>query len=347
MKLFLVILIPLQLVLFTVFLQGADQFKRIDQWKHDEIFGYDFFSFVDKDNHVVGGFRRIGCRIVTPDKIIKFAPRGQGPSDLSTFSTAFPYKNGDIAIVELPMKTKIFTKKNSTYVWKETKWLKQGPSVQIIKDGVFSNGKFFLTGMSRFVQCDSGYVVVLLKVFDESGKPLKQLIKREYSGTQQFNLMKYHISILSPEKVVWLPENELKLTVISSDKLEIVNEADLEIPSFYKPMPKEFYIFKKYDDPKDNFGLDVETWATGYSSITEVAVDGKFLVVQVRTCSDKLKKFALLFYNAENNFKLERTVFTDDFLLDVKNGKYYCFANGNPGRDDDTDECIINIYSWK
>jgi hypothetical protein len=93
--------------------------------------------------------------------------------------------------------------------------------------------------------------------------------------------------------------------------------------------------------------IDVETWATGYSSITEAAVDGNWLVVQVRTCSTKEKKFALLFYNVENNFKLEKTVFTDDFLLDVKDGKYYCFANGDPGRDDDTDQCIINIYAWE
>jgi hypothetical protein len=83
------------------------------------------------------------------------------------------------------------------------------------------------------------------------------------------------------------------------------------------------------------------------SSITEAAVDGNWLVVQVRTCSAKEKKFALLLYNVENNFKLEKNVFTDDFLLDVKDGKYYCFANGDPGRDDDTDQCIINIYSWE
>lgn len=345
MKLFLIIFIQVQLILFTGLLQGAVKFKQIDQWRHDEIFGYDFFSFINGDDHLVGGFRHIGCRMVTPDKIIKFAPRGQGPSDLSTFMTAFPYKKGDIAIVEMPMKIKIFTKHKDTYVWQETKWLKQGRTLQMIKDGVFYDGKFFLAGRGMSGKNSRGIEYAFLKIFNDNGKLLKELIKRTYSEPDQFNLMKHHVSILSPGHVIYLPENELKLSVISSEKLVMIKEVDLEIPSFYKPMPKDFYIFKKYNNPKDNFSLDIETWATEYSSITEVAVDGKFLVVQVRTCSDEMKKFALLFYNVEKNFKLERTEFTNDFLLDIKDGKYYCFANGNPGRDEDTDECKIKIFS--
>ena len=65
----------------------------------------------------------------------------------------------------------------------------------------------------------------------------------------------------------------------------------------------------------------------------------------MRTCEAKLKKFALLFYNAEN-FKLERTIFTNDLLLGAKDGKYYFYANGDPGRDEEAEEFIIHIYSF-
>jgi hypothetical protein len=80
----------------------------------------------------------------------------------------------------------------------------------------------------------------------------------------------------------------------------------------------------------------------GYSRINYVLVSGKSLVLQIRTCNDKMKKFALLFYNAET-FKLENTVFTSDLLLGAKDGKFYFAAGGDPGRDHENDELVINI----
>jgi hypothetical protein len=75
-------------------------------------------------------------------------------------------------------------------------------------------------------------------------------------------------------------------------------------------------------------------------------VDGDYLVVQIRTCRDDMKKFALLFYSAKT-FKLEKTVFLNDFLLGARAGKFYFFANGNPGRDEDTEEIVINVYAFE
>jgi len=331
--------------MLSVFLHGAEVFKRIDRWGHDESFGCDFFSFIDSDNHVVGGFYMSENSIITPEKIVKFAPRGEGPGDIMSGCAAFPYKE-DIIFFELNGKAKVFTKKNGTYDWKETRWFKTGKYGHIIKEGIFFDNKFFLTGYEQLDYKSNEWDASFLKVYDENGQPLKQLIRKTFTKPNRFSEMKYHIAGYKTDRVLFLPENKLNVTIVSTKNLEIIKEVDLEFSGFYKKMPEDFYVFKKYDNPK-NFLLDIETWATGYSGITEAAVDGNWLVVQVRTCSKKEKKFALLFYNIENNFKLEKTVFTNDFLLDVKDGKYYCFANGDPGRDDDTDQCIINIYAWE
>lgn len=339
------ILVLLHFVLITVILFGAGEFKLINQWKHDEVLGYDCLSFVNSDGHLVGSFFRCGPRVITPKTITAFAPRGQGPNEMTNITAAFPYKENLLAF-EYMGKAKIFTPKNNTYVYKETKWFKTGQYIHVVKEGLFFDNKFFLTGMEMLGKSGQEVEVAFLKVYDESGKPLKSLVKKTYTSMNRFYEMPHHVIGYKSSRVFFLPANELNVTIISSTSLEVIANVSLKIPAFYKRMPSDYYAFKDYNKAKTTFELDMETWAMGYSAITEVAVDGNFLVVQVRTCSDELKKFAILLYNIENNFKLEKTFFTDDFLLDVKDGKYYCFANGNPGRDEDTDECIINIYSW-
>jgi hypothetical protein len=159
--------------------------------------------------------------------------------------------------------------------------------------------------------------------------------------------MRYHIRSYGADKVFYLPENELTLTIIGVKSLDVIQEVPLERPSYYKKMPVDFYTNVNHKGDLSKLAKKIEEWATEYSAITNVAVDGDYLVVQVRTCKEDLKKFALLFYDIKHNFKLKKEVFLDDYLMGYLNGKFYCFANGNPGRDEDTDECIINIYSLK
>lgn len=211
-----------------------------------------------------------------------------------------------------------------------------------MRNGIFFDDKFFFAG---YETVDSkGSEVYFLRVLDANGNLLKQLIKKRVESPIQFQNMKYYIEGYKTDKVFFLAENELKVVVVSSKSLEIVKEVQLETPNFYKKMPKDFYIFKKYDDPRDNFQLDIENWAVGYSRISNCIVDNDYLVLQIRTCSDKLKNYAILLYNA-GTFKLESTIFIDDFLLGVKDGKYYFFAKGEPGRDHESEESIINIYT--
>jgi len=331
------------LMLFAVlFLQGKE-LKRIDQWRHEGAFGFDFFSIINQNNHIVAGFALTGCRIISPDKITSFGPRGQGPSDLEGFKTAFLF-NGDLAVVERPDKMKVLSLKNGTYVWKETKWLKRGPGMHQIKDGIFFDNKFYIAGWEKIYLDDrNSFEYSLLKVYDTKGSPIKQLIREKYTKPNQFYLIKNFVVGCQSDRVLSMSANKLTLYVISSKQLKVVKQVDLEAPSFYKQMPDTFYIWKKYGETR-SFTKDYEEWEMGYSSIQEIVVSGNQFVIQIRTADEEKKKFALLFYDLDS-FKLVDTIFIDDFLLDEKDGKFYCFANGNPGLDEDTDECVINIYN--
>lgn len=340
------IIVGVLFFIILVFHLKAENFVRVDQWKHEGVVGYVFCSFINAENQVVASFYKSPNFIIQRDKLIEFAPYGQGPNDLMDTKAGFNY-NGDVAFIELADKIKIFTKKeDGTYAWKETKWLKRGQYAHMVRDGIYFDHKWFLAGEELLDYKNNIAGVSYVKVFDDNGKPLKQLIHEEYKQPNQFHLMRFYLVPYKDDRVFFLPENELKVSVISAKKLEVSKEVELEIPSFYKKMPDTFYVFKKYNNAQENFTLDLENWAMGYSRITKVVMNGDSLVVQLRTCRADMKKFALLFYSAET-FKLERTVFIDDFLLGARADKFYFFANGNPGRDEDTEEIVINVYAFE
>jgi hypothetical protein len=325
------------------FSNAAENLKFIEQWKHPgEIFDKLATGKVDKDGHVVGLFFKTPISLISKEKVTHIIPFGEGPSDLAGCYTFFRYGDG-LAFVERNFKIKIFTKKNGTYVWKETLWLKKGPVGHSPKNGVFFDNKIFLTGFTEPIQSKIKNEATLVRVYDTKGDLLKDLVKTKSITGSRLYMMIYHIVPYKNDRLLFLPSNELKVSVISAKSLEVVKEASLQIPSFYKKMPGNFYFRESYANPRYNFARDLEEWAAGYSRVTTCGVDKSYLVVQIRTCSEKMKKFALLFYNADT-FKLENTIYTDDFLLDIKDGKYYFFENGEPGLDEDACEDLnINI----
>ena len=174
---------------------------------------------------------------------------------------------------------------------------------------------------------------------------LKMLLREKMRNRGLEHLMNFYIDAYK-DQLFFIKENELKLKVICPKELVLKRTIQLPSPDFYKKMPESYYSYKKeFRGNIQRLRRDFESWRTDYSKISKMLVEGDNLVLQIRTCSDELKKFALLFYNA-GTFKLERTIYTDDYLLAAKDGKYYFFANGHPSLDDDTDECIINIYSF-
>ncbi len=332
------------LILLSIPLLAEKTFKIVDKWDHGEqILGRHWVSMMDKDGDIVGGFYMSGVRFITHQKVMVFAKRGQAPNDLMGYRALFDYK-GDLAVVEMEGKIKVFTKTDGIYKWKETIWQKRGKYVQRIKDAVFIDNKFFMAGHNfQNMKKDNSSDYALVTVYDLKGNQIKHLIKGTEKGITREMEKNYHV-IGSGEKVYFLAEDEPAVHIISTKTLEVEKKVQLETPGFYKKIPGDFYAFKRYQRMNDLM-KDIEKWISNYSRISFAGIAGNHLVLQVRTCSGDLKTFALLFYNLDT-FKLEHTVFSDDFLLGVRHGKFYCYANGNPSIEDDTDNCIIHIYKW-
>ncbi|HLP47328.1 MAG TPA: hypothetical protein VK469_15360, partial [Candidatus Kapabacteria bacterium] len=279
----------------------AKEFKKIQQWKHGDqgLYGGITHAAVDKDNHLVVGFgEKLGWRVITPTGIKAFGPAGQGPSDLSMVFAMCPF-NDDLAFILLGQSVKIFTKKDGKYEWKETRWLKQNYYPHVIRDGLFLDNKWFLAGINFLDLKDEKLHVNLLKVYHEDGKTSLNLLeewhdKREtYRGNDKdFYVVPYK------NRVFLLAEDKLKAYEISVDQLKLLKEWPLDIPSFYKKMPVDFYSMGKISEDSQAYDKNYYKWKTGYSRITNAVMEDGYLVLQLRTCSAALKKFALLFYNA-------------------------------------------------
>jgi len=351
MKQFLTIIL-LYVLLFATPLLGVKEFRPIQQWNHGDqgIYTVICDALIDNDGHIVAAIGKVGLKLITPDRIVFFAPIGLGPSDIYMMSAMCNYKT-DAAFIEMTQKVKIFTKKENTYKWKETKWLKQQYYPHIVHRALYFNDKWFLAGEKALEKDEkkkdkNQQEVILLKVYDTDGKPLAGLVNRVYEKANAHYLMEYYLAG-HKSSVFLIAENELNVYEISADGLKVVKETPLEIPAFYKKMPEDFYVFKKYDDDPLGFRRDYEYWKTSYFRIENISVEDDFLVIQIRMIQDPPhKKFALLFYNADN-LKLEKTVFIDDYFIGSRNGKYYFYANGNPGRDENTDKCTINVYAFE
>jgi hypothetical protein len=270
---------------------------------------------------------------------------GQGPSDLYIPYSACNYGD-DIAYIELSQKLKIFTKKENTYTWKETKSIKN-PYPFEPRDMLYNNGKWFFAGhnVSLYDKKNKETTFFYLYAYNDKGKPIKGLISRTLPFHVDHSPMDYFLELYR-DRFFLMKENELKLYEINPDEIKLLREITLETPDFYKKMPPDFYMFKEPPAADMKFIKTIENWKASYSSITGMAVDNGYLSVQVRTCSDKLKKYALLFYNADT-FKLAKIFFSNDFFFGASKGKYYFYANGNPGYDEEAEECIINLYSFK
>lgn len=326
----------------------AKEFKQVDRWNHGDqgIYGYIGNPSITKDKEIIAGVAKQGCVLIAKDRVDIFASMGEGPNQVWMLSAAGMYGN-DIAFLLSGHRMKLFTKKDNTYKESKIRWFKQGYYASIIRDILFTGNKWFFAGLTDQRMEGSAAIRAILYVYDDEGKPLKTLLEKKYNPKCSYHNMDYYIAADKEQKkkVFVMSEHELKAYQVSTDKLEVVKEWDLETPGFYKKMPEDYFMMQKPGDSRSLSSV-LSEWKTSYSRITEAAIEDGYLVLQIRTCDEKQKKFAMLFYNVDS-LKLEKTIFTDDFFLGTQDGKYYFYANGNPGRDEGVDECIINIYAFE
>ncbi len=336
-------------ILLASLVYGEKKFELVDRYSGDQIFGRYFFdAAVDKDGDLIAAFSIPNCMVINEKGMSELGPIGQGPGDLDGYNTIFILDNNDLVVEGAAGKLKVFEKKNGKYTWKKTIWKQIGQRAFLTHDSLFHDGKWYFAGMGNYYRPGSKeFKVYYLKVYSAEGKFIKNMVEEVFPKPYKYHHMDYYLALYK-NKVYLLIENRLHVRIISPTELKVEREVQLETPDYYKPMPKDYYAYPDKFQPISYADLykELDFWKTSYSRIANVLIEGHWLVIQIRTCSEKLKRFALLFYNADN-FKLEQTIFTDDFLLASRDGKYYFFKNGNPCYDEEADEAVINIYRFK
>jgi hypothetical protein len=339
------------LIIFVLsgFGYGEKKFELIQKYTGDQIFGMYFFdAVVDKDGDLIAGFSIPNCMVINEKGMSELGPIGQGPGDLDGYYTIFILDNNDLVVEGAAGKLKVFEKKNGKYTWKKTIWKQIDRRAFLAHDSLFYDGKWYFSGLGSYYGPKSKeFKVYYLKVYSAEGKFIKNMVEEVFPKPYKYHHMDYYLALYK-NKVYLLTENRLHLRIISPTELKVEREVKLETPDYYKPIPKDYYAYPEKFQLISDADLRKEQyiWKTSYSRIVNALIEGHWLVIQIRTCSEKMKRFALLFYNADN-FKLEQTIFTDDFLLASRDGKYYFFKNGNPSYDEEADEAVINIYRFK
>jgi len=328
---FLILLMSCACVGFGRTQSGAHPYFHIAEvWEHDQLF-YGFFlgATVTHDGDLIMLLHKHGIKVADKNKLYDFALIGNGPDEVNHTSTICLYKE-HVAEIELYQKIQIFKKTNKGYKWKKNIWRQEQGCFQRVSSARFIKDKWYFAGMEYDFEHSLKGDFYLLRICDENGKFIKRLIRRKYKEPKRLNLMSFYLAE-DKENVFFVGEDEPSVHIISKDTLQITRKIKLEVPKFYVPMPADFYS-RTVRRHGGNFSIPefyqaVERWKSAYSRITNALVDKRRFIVQMRTCSDDLPRFALLFYHLPT-FGLEKVIFTNDFLLTSRSGKFYMFQNG-------------------
>lgn len=324
--------------------QYAQSLKLVQHWKHkQEIYGNIMHSLVDAEGNLFLVVLMQGVFLLNDKECTNsIITHGQGPNEVSNLFAICNYDR-NVAIFETKEKIKVFNKNGGKYNLKEVKWIKKDPTGFFMKDALYHDDKFYLAGTEFLKQSPTSADAAFIKIYDLKSKIfLKSLITEQQKMPNRLYEMKPQIMYYN-NCVYFLRQNELKLYQISTNTLELTEVIPLAIPGFYKSMPANFYAFRHYKSNSE-YLKDLENWMASYSSITKAVITKSgYLIIQIRTCNQKMKKFALLFYNSKDNFKLSNVLQTDDLLLAAKDDQIYCYQNGDPSIDE-AGEVGIKIY---
>jgi len=257
-------------------LQANEHFQLLETWKMPKDFlGKIFYSIIDNDAHIVGALYKTGIIMITRDKTILFSPIGQGPNEMMDVKAIF-YIGNELAFVENPERIKLFQRKEGSYEYKRSIWLESKISFYIITNGLFYDSKIFLAGFEKLAFEKKENKAALLKVYNEEGAVLKNLIITEIKKNRR-NYMMDRFVMAHNDKIYFISEDNLFVYIISADTLEEVDQIQLEIPDFYKPIPEDFYFHEGAYKSPNEFLLDNDYWKTSYLIITKAIINEGYL----------------------------------------------------------------------
>jgi len=321
---------------------AGDTFKLVEEWSHDmEALDRIGVTAVMPEGNLVTTFYKKGPVWLSRQRAQLVCLRGQGPDEIQDLFALCPHPEG-IAMVELPSRIKIFKKSGDSFRCRRTLWLQRSRFYTTVSSVLFSRGKWFLAGY--FLENFSRkyvYKKVFVKVYDNRGKYIKGLIRRTDYQPDQRHLMDYYL-VEGGGNILYLTEDKLRVTVIPREKLEVREVVELRAPEAYKPVPGDFYVFKRYDDAAAGMMRDLDKWKTGYSRIVCVGYDQDELVLQIRLPDSNKANFMVLFYDG-GSFQPVGRIPTDDRLLGVRDGRFYFYADGDPRYEEAADRCRIKV----
>lgn len=316
-----------------------EDYKLLARWVFPEAKpgSYILDSVVDASGRLVIMGMRWGIKIITQNQIKDLAKFGEGPGDI--LHPAALYTDRDYLVdIENYGRLVYFRDINGEYKYYKTEWLRNRE--QIVRGGVYCNGKWYLTGFLSFPResFSRGY---FLTIFDAKGRLKKRELFIDFKKPNRPYLLSTYIRKLNGK--VWIAlEHRPTIYIVDckTDKLE--RKITLKVPAFYKPFKKLMPPPKRIISSQTLQKI-YEDWIFSYSRIENMLLDEKNLILQIRTASSKLPTYAVLFYD-NRTFKLKNIYFANHRLLGEKNGKFYFFENGDPGLDDLADTVAIRIY---
>ncbi len=315
-----------------------------------------FHAVIDMDGNLLMSFA-ISNEIIILDKqeYKVLASHGQGPGSV-TGTHVLGFDEANQLVVDEGISGKVhFFKKESpgkytfdNFIWKGVGDMK-GSSAVVSVDCAYVDNKMFIAGYrSHRISGSNKFKFFWLQAYDTKGKLIQDIYTEEKpylkNGKRYDHVRAWMFLDVYRDKLFFIRGNSLNVKIISSKRMVVEKEQQLQLPAYYKPMGEDCYIIPgKGHLSKNKFRDLITEWALSYSSMTKMLVHGKHLVIQIRTCNQKMKRFALLFYNAVT-FKKEGELFSDDLLLAARDNRFYFYKNGDPYIDEDADTFDIQVF---
>jgi hypothetical protein len=297
-----------------------------------------FAAIIDKEGNLIGQFQKDRPFIANAKGMKFMRPLGRGPGDLeSVFGVC--YRGDDLAIAEHYGKIKIFEKNDGDYQWKESVTREPEANFHYITDLAYYDSKWFMSGESTWRKGD-GLEVNYIRVYDSDGSFLTSLVNLPAEKGKSHNLIDNFMR-QDGSRLYFLIQDKLEVFIIDAAKAALQRTVTLERPSFYKELPEDAYFRNK--SKLTGFEERLVSWRLSYSAITNTILTEHSLVVQLRTMTPRMKRFALLFYDRDD-FTLKEIHETDDLLVVNYGPRLYFIRGGMPGIDDDAGEFTVDIY---